>query len=144
MLHQSKENSSHWSQTRCLFKSVSFSRFTYTFCVYTYIPIFHYFYAQMGTNPTQRCVNLRFTLHQSPHTNRSVGLRAFQVFVPTVHCSTSPFPFTFLKLELSSKLTSGPTLDSTCLGETKHLQMPGRINPDWGLEEIPLPWHQNL
>lgn len=33
-----------------------------------------------------------------------------------------PFPFYFPK--------AGPTLDSTCLGETKHLQMPGNINPD--------------
>lgn len=41
------------------------------------------------------------------------------MFIPTVHCSRSLFPFIFLKLELSSKLTSGPTLDSTCLGENQ-------------------------
>lgn len=45
----------------------------------------------MGTNPTQRCVNLRFTLHQSPRAESLSGVRSYNAL------QHKPFPFYFPK-----------------------------------------------
>lgn len=141
MLHQPKENSSLWSPVssshHCLFPDL------HTCYMYVYIhthPISSFFLCSNGDKShTVLSANLRFTLHQSPHTPQvSSGWPAFPMLISHSTPQQKPSPFYFPRAFKQAHFwhhlwfnSPGRNL-STC-------KLPGNISQDWGLEETPLP-----
>lgn len=144
MLHQPKKNSSRWGQTRCLFKSRFFFQiYIHILCLYIHTHISLFLYSNGDKSHTTLCESQVNSAPEPTHQRVCRGGEPFRCsFRQPLQQKT--FPFIFRKLELSASSLLAPPLIQLAWEKTKHLQMPGNISPDWGLEEIPLPWHQNL
>lgn len=108
-------------------------------CIYIHTLFHHFFYAQMGTNPTQCSLRISGSLCTRAHTPQvSSGWPAFPMLISHSTPQQKPSPFYFPRAFKQAHFwhhlwfnSPGRNM-STC-------KLPGNISQDWGLEETPLP-----
>lgn len=108
-------------------------------CIYIHTLFHHFFYAQMGTNPTQCSLWISGSLCTRAHTPQvSSGWPAFHMLISHSTPQQKPFPFYFPRAFKQAHFWHHLWFNSPGRNLSTY-KLPGNISQDWGLEETPLP-----